>query len=58
MNLHNDNYKQEMGRYNREQPLCFCEYMDQDGSRNHMCLFCCNCDSADKAFDRLMIYPP
>lgn len=32
-------------------PLCCCEYIDQDGNRNHILACCCNCVDLDRAVD-------
>ncbi|KAK9506448.1 hypothetical protein O3M35_008386 [Rhynocoris fuscipes] len=35
-------------------PLCCCEYIDEDGERNHILGCCCNCVELDECCERLV----
>ncbi|XP_030060888.1 palmitoyltransferase ZDHHC23 [Microcaecilia unicolor] len=35
-----------------EEPLCCCEYIDQDGKKSHLVACLCNCEDLDVACDR------
>ena len=36
------------------EPLCCCEYYDNQGERSHLLALCCDCEALDKAVDRLV----
>ena len=35
-------------------PLCCCEYFNNEGERSHLLALCCDCEALDQAVDRML----